>query len=204
MSKQDLINFWKDSGLITDERLLDAFKKVRREYFVLNKNESYDDRALPILCRQTISQPSTIMIMLQALELKKDDKVLEVGTGSGFNLALMCKIVKGIVYSLEIHKELIEFAEKNLKKARIRNYKIFHRNGYFGLREYAPFDKIIITAAPKEIPIELINQLKENGIMIAPVGEYSQKMLKITKRDDKIIKQDLGDFIFVPMVKDNK
>ena len=72
------------------------------------------------------------------------------------------------------------------------------------MREYAPFDKIIITAAPKEIPIELINQLKENGIMIAPVGEYSQKMLKITKRDDKIIKQDLGDFIFVPMVKDNK
>lgn len=201
MPKQDLINFWRESDLITDERLLEAFKKVKREYFVLDKNEAYEDRALPILCKQTVSQPSTIMIMLQALEIKKDDNVLEIGTGSGYNLALICKIINGIAYSLEIHKELIEFAERNLRKAKIRNYKIFHRNGYFGLREKAPFDKIIITAAPKEIPIELINQLKEGGIMIAPVGDYSQKMLKITKKNNKIIKEDLGDFLFVPMVK---
>lgn len=201
MSKQGLINYWRNSGLITDERLLESFKKIKREYFVLDKDESYDDRALPILCHQTISQPSTIMIMLQALELKEDDKVLEIGTGSGYNLALICKIVKETVYSVEIHKELIEFAEKNLKKSGIKNYKIFHRNGYLGLKDYAPFDKIILTAAPVDIPIELIKQLKVDGIMICPVGKYTQKMLKIIKKKDEIIKQELGDFVFVPMVK---
>ena len=200
MSKQELMNLWRNSYLIKDERLLEAFRKVKREYFVLSKDEAYDDRALPILCKQTISQPSTIMLMLQELDLKEDDNVLEIGTGSGYNLALVCNMVKKTVYSLEVHKELIEFAEKNLKKSKIKNYKIFHRNGYFGLREKAPFDKIILTAAPKDIPIELIKQLKEDGIMIAPVGEYSQKMLKIIKKDGKIIKQELGDFIFVPMV----
>lgn len=201
MQKKDLINFWKNSKLINDERLIDTFKKIKREIFVLDENEAYEDRALPILNQQTISQPSTIMIMLQALELKEDDKILEVGTGSGYNLALMCKMVKRIVYSLEIHKELIEFAEKNLRKARIKNYKIYHRNGYFGFKEEAPFDKIIVTAAPKEIPIELIKQLKIDGIMVVPVGEYSQKMFKIIKKEDHIIKIDLGDFLFVPMVK---
>lgn len=199
MQKKDLINFWKNSKLINDEILIDAFKKIKREYFVLDENEAYEDRALPILNQQTISQPSTIMIMLQALELKEDDKILEVGTGSGYNLALMCKIVKKTVYSLEIHKELIEFAEKNLIKARIKNYKIYHRNGYFGFKEEAPFDKIIVTVAPKEILIELIKQLKIDGIMVVPVGEYSQKMFKIIKKEDKIIKIDLGDFLFVPM-----
>jgi len=201
MQKKDLINFWKNSELINDERLIDAFKKVKREYFVLDENEAYEDRALPILNQQTISQPSTIMIMLQALELKEDDKILEVGTGSGYNLALICKMVKGIVYSLEIHKELIEFAEKNLRKARIKNYNIYHRNGYFGFKEESPFDKIIVTAAPREIPIELIKQLKIDGIMVVPVGEYSQKLVKIIKKKDNIIKIDLGDFLFVPMIK---
>ena len=201
MQKKDLINFWKNSELIDDERLIDAFKKVKREYFVLDENEAYEDRALPILNQQTISQPSTIMIMLQALELKEDDKILEVGTGSGYNLALICKMVKGIVYSLEIHKELIEFAEGNLRKARIKNYNIYHRNGYFGFKEESPFDKIIVTAAPREIPIELIKQLKIDGIMVVPVGEYSQKLVKIIKKKDNIIKIDLGDFLFVPMIK---
>ena len=201
MSKKELINYWKNSGLITDYILLDAFKKVKRENFVLDKSVAYADIAMGILCKQTISQPSTIMIMLQALELKEDDKVLEIGTGSGYNLALICKIVKRTVYSIEVHKELIEFAEKNLKKEGIKNYEIYHQNGYMGLRKHAPFDKIILTAAPNEIPFELIKQLKVDGIMIAPIGMYIQKMLKITKKKDRIIKESLGDFVFVPMVK---
>ena len=121
--------------------------------------------------------------------------------GSGYNLALICRIVKKTVYSVEVCRELIDFATNNLKKSGIKNYEIFHRNGYFGLREKAPFDKIIVTAAPKEVPLELIKQLKDHGIMIVPVGEYSQKMLKIIKMGDRIIKQDMGDFLFVPMVK---
>ena len=131
MSKNDLINYWENSGLITDERLLNAFRKVRRENFVLDKKQAYHDMALPILNKQTISQPSTIMIMLQALELNENDKVLEIGTGSGYNLALICRMVKRIVYSVEIHKELIEFAKGNLKKSKINNFEIFHQNGYF-------------------------------------------------------------------------
>jgi len=201
MSKNDLINYWENSGLITDERLLNAFRKVRRENFVLDKKQAYHDMALPILNKQTISQPSTIMIMLQALELNENDKVLEIGTGSGYNLALICRMVKRIVYSVEIHKELIEFAKGNLKKSKINNFEIFHQNGYFGLKKYAPFDKIILTAAPNEIPLELIKQLKIDGIMVAPIGKYTQRMLKIIKKKDGLIKQDLGDFVFVPMVE---
>jgi len=201
MSKNDLINYWENSGLITDERLLNAFRKVRRENFVLDKKQAYHDMALPILNKQTISQPSTIMIMLQALELNENDKVLEIGTGSGYNLALICRMVKRIVYSVEIHKELIEFAKGNLKKSKINNFEIFHQNGYFGLKKYAPFDRIILTAAPNEIPLELIKQLKIDGIMVAPIGKYTQRMLKIIKKKDGMIKQDLGDFIFVPMVE---
>jgi len=201
MSKNDLINYWENSGLITDERLLNAFRKVRRENFVLDKKQAYHDMALPILNKQTISQPSTIMIMLQALELNENDKVLEIGTGSGYNLALICRMVKRIVYSVEIHKELIEFAKGNLKKSKINNFEIFHQNGYFGLKKYAPFDRIILTAAPNEIPLELIKQLKIDGIMVAPIGKYTQRMLKIINKKDGLIKQDLGDFVFVPMVE---
>ena len=201
MSKNDLINYWENSGLITDERLLNAFRKVRRENFVLDKKQAYHDMALPILNKQTISQPSTIMIMLQALELNENDKVLEIGTGSGYNLALICRMVKRIVYSVEIHKELIEFAKGNLKKSKINNFEIFHQNGYFGLKKYAPFDRIILTAAPNEIPLELIKQLKIDGMMVAPIGKYTQRMLKIIKKKDGLIKQDLGDFVFVPMVE---
>ena len=200
MSKKDLIDNWKNSGLIINKKLLNAFNKVNRENFVLNNKEAYYDIALPILNKQTISQPSTIMIMLQALELKEDDKVLEIGTGSGYNLALICKIVKKIVYSVEIHKELVDFSKNNLKKEKIKNFKIFHENGFFGLKKYAPFDKIIVTAAPIEIPVELIKQLKINGIMIIPVGKYTQKMLKVIKRKNGLEKKDLGEFVFVPMV----
>lgn len=201
MQKKDLIKFWKDSGLITNERLLSVFSRVKREFFVLDEKEAYEDRALPILNQQTISQPSTVMIMLQSLEINENNNILEIGTGSGYNLALMCKLVKGDVYSVEIYKSLVELSDSNLKKAKIKNYKIYHRNGYFGLREQAPFDRIIVTAAPKEIPLELIKQLKIDGIMIVPVGEYSQKLIKIIKKKDRIIKIDLGDFLFVPMVR---
>ena len=187
---------------IGDRRVLDAILKVKRHLFVLDESVAYEDRALSILCHQTISQPYTVAFMIQSLELENDDNVLEIGTGSGWGLAILSEIMKPkTVYSLEIHKELIEFAEENLKKAKIKNYEIFHRNGYFGLREKALFDKIIVTAAPKEIPFELIKQLKDHGIIIVPVGEYSQNMLKITKIGDNIIKQDLGNFLFVPMTK---
>jgi protein-L-isoaspartate(D-aspartate) O-methyltransferase len=141
--------------------------------------------------------------MLQALELKKNDKVLEIGTGSGYNAALMAELVKpGIVYSLEIVKELAKSAQNNLKKANIKNVKIFNKDGSKGLQEYKPFNKIVFTAACKEIPYNLLEQLKENGILLAPVGLYPQKMLKLIKKKEGVEIQSLGDFVFVPLQQD--
>ncbi|MCX8147471.1 MAG: methyltransferase domain-containing protein, partial [Candidatus Woesearchaeota archaeon] len=140
-----------------------------------------------------------IMIMLQALEPKESDKVLEIGTGSGYNAALLSKLVKKVV-TTEIIPELVEYAKKNLKKAGIKNVEVFHSDGSRGHKKEAPYDKIIVTAACPEIPLPLIEQLKENGIIVAPVGPlYSQKMIKGTKKKGKLVLEELGDFVFVPL-----
>ena len=184
---------------IKDERVLDAIKKVPRHKFILENylSEAYANYPLSIGYNQTISQPYTVAFMLQALELKKNDKVLEIGTGSGWNAALISEIVKpGKVYTTEIIKELVEFAKKNLKD--YKNVKVIYSDGSQGLKEYEPYSKIIVTAGCPEIPKPLIKQLKPNGILVAPVGSYSQKMLKIIKTKQLKI-QELGDFVFVPL-----
>ena len=197
--KQSLISFWKENKIITSKKLLEAFEKVPREDFILKeyKKEAYDDRPLPILERQTISQPTTVMMMLQALELKKTDKVLEVGSGSGYNASILSKLVKK-VYTTEIIPELVEFAKKNLKN--IKNVMVIHCDGSKGLEKYAPFDKIIITAASEKVPDVLFKQLKDNGILIAPVGPpYLQNLMKYKKKKGKIESINLGNFMFVPL-----
>jgi len=199
IGKEQMIDYWTANGIVHDDRLIEAFRRVERENFVLNRSQAYIDSALPIKCGQTISQPTTIMIMLQALELKRNDKVLEIGTGSGYNLALICSMVRK-AYSLEIHRELIDLAEANLQKEGITNFEIFNRNGYEGLKEKSLFDKIILTAAPERIPERLIEQLKEGGILIGPIGKYLQKMIKITKSKNGLVKEDFGEFVFVRMV----
>ncbi len=203
-TKQDLIKYWKENNICSDE-IIKAFKKIKRENFIPKSliNEAYEDRPLSIDYNATISQPSTIVIMLQALELKKNDKVLEIGTGSGYNASLIAELVKpGIVYTIEIMKELAKFAENNLKKANIKNVKIFNVDGSKGLQEYQPYNKIVFTAACKEIPYNLLDQLKENGILLTPVGLYQQKMLKLIKRKEGVEIQSLGDFLFVPLKQD--
>lgn len=200
MNKENLINYWTRTGIVKNQELIKAFQKIKREDFVLNKNEAYLDIALPILKGQTISQPSTIMIMLEALELKKGDKVLEVGTGSGYNAALIAEVVKPTtVYTTEIISELVEFAKNNLKKANVNNVKVFNTDGSKGLPKYSPYNKIIVTAACPEIPKVLLSQLKNNGILVAPVGSFSQIMIKITKKGKDLIKEDLGAFVFVKL-----
>jgi len=197
--KQDLIEYWINNNIITDKRLIEAFKKIEREEFVLKeyKDDAYSDIALPILKGQTISQPTTVMIMLQALELKKTDKVLEVGSGSGYNAALLSKLVKK-VYTTEIIPELVEFAKKNLKN--IKNVKVIHCDGSKGLKEYSPYDKIIITAASEKVPDILFKQLKNNGILLAPIGPlHMQSLLKYKKKNNKLEVEDLGNFMFVPL-----
>ena len=199
--KKALIRYWLKSGLVKDKKIIDAFKKIKREDFVLNEKEAYLDIALPILKGQTISQPSTIVIMLEALELKKGDKVLEVGAGSGYNASLIAEIIKpGIVYTTEIIKELCDYTKKNLKKAGIKNVKMFNVDGSKGLDKYKHFDKIIITAACPRLPENLIKQLKVNGILVAPVDKgYCQEMLKVIKRRNKLDIKNLGDFVFVKL-----
>lgn len=199
--KKDLLESWENSCLITDERLLEAFKKVRREDFVLKeyRNQAYEDIPLPILKNQTISQPTTVMLMLQALELKETDNVLEIGSGSGYNAALISEMVKrGKVCTIEIIPELHEFAKLNLKY--FKNVNVILSDGSIGLKDFAPYDKIIVTASSPKIPERLLEQLKINGLLIVPVGSQShQEMLIIRKFEDKLEIKNLGNFVFVPL-----
>ena len=203
-SKQALIDYWISSEVIKDKRVIDAFKKIPREKFINKEHldEAYGDYPLSIGEGQTISQPTTVAIMTQALELKEGDKVLEVGAGSGYQAAIIANIVgeKGRVISTEIIEELVKFAQENIKKLKLNNVRIVHCDGSKGYEKEAPYDKIIVTAACPSIPKPLINQLKENGIIIAPVGNLlEQVMVKARKKGDKLIEENLGYFMFVPL-----
>ncbi|MEW6062969.1 MAG: protein-L-isoaspartate(D-aspartate) O-methyltransferase [Nanoarchaeota archaeon] len=195
-----LIEELKREGII-DKKILDAIENTPRHLFVRKEHlsEAYNNYPLPIGNEATISQPYTVAFMLEKIELKKGLKVLEIGTGSGWNAALIAEIIKpGKIYTTEITTSLVKFAKENIKKIKIKNIKII-RAKEIGYKKEALYDRIIVTAASKNIPEELLNQLKNNGIMLIPVGEYSQKMLKIRKLKDKIKTEDLGGFMFVPL-----
>jgi len=203
MDLEGLIKELKGQG-IKDKRVLEAIKKIDRKKFVPKelRNEAYENTALPLKKGQTISQPYTVAVMLEALELKKGDKVLEIGTGSGWNAALIAEIINpGKVYTLEIVDELIELARENIKKFNLNNVKIIKNDGGLGYEKEAPYDKIILTAACPKIPEILIKQLKENGILVAPVGfRYGQNMIKLKKKNGRTYEENLGNFIFVPLI----
>lgn len=200
MNKEKLIKELRDKGI--EEKILKTIEKIDRRDFVLEKNldQAYEDHPLPIGYGQTISQPYTVAFMLQELELKKGDKVLEIGTGSGWNAALISEIVgkEGKIYGVEIVKELADKAKEKLKN--YENIVVLNADASYGLPEYAPYNKIILTAAPKKIAEELKEQLTDKGILLAPVGEYTQKLIKLTKNGDKFTEVEKGDFIFVPLV----
>ena len=203
--KDYLLNYWKSSGVIKDKELLKAFKTVPREKFIRESylSEAYGDYPLPIGHGQTISQPTTVMMMTQALELKTGDKVLEVGAGSGYQAAIIAKVIgaKGKVITTEIISELVLFARENLEKADIKNVEVICWDGSKGYEKQAPYDKIIVTAACPKIPKPLIEQLKENGIIVAPVGSlfFGQNMIKAKKVKGELIQESLGQFVFVPL-----
>ncbi|MBW2970748.1 protein-L-isoaspartate(D-aspartate) O-methyltransferase [Candidatus Woesearchaeota archaeon] len=202
--KHHLIEFWQTRKIITDRKLLKAFEQVDRAPFMHPhmKQDAYIDNAFPIGHGQTISQPTTVMLMTQALELKKGDKVLEVGAGSGYQAALIAKIVEPEkVITTEIIPELVEVARLNLEKAGIRNVEVIEHDGSKGYEKETPFDKIIVTAACPAIPKPLIEQLKEGGIIVAPVGSlcFGQKMIKAKKIKGRLKKTNLGMFVFVPL-----
>ena len=202
--KTELMDFWK-RGLGLNESELKAFKDVDRENFVSNdiKDRAYEDIPLPILRGKTISQPTTVMMMTHALELKEGEKVFEIGTGSGYQSAIIAKIVgtKGKVITTEVIPELVSFAKQNLAKAGIKNAEVYEDDGSKGMKDKAPFDKVIITAACKEFPNPLLEQLKPEGIIIGPVGDaYEQEMVRGRKdKNGKLELEFLGQFLFSPL-----
>ncbi|MBI4143252.1 protein-L-isoaspartate O-methyltransferase [Candidatus Woesearchaeota archaeon] len=203
MDRQKLIDYWVSSGIVKDKKVIEAFKKIPREKFIKdNVEEAYADCPLSIGKGQTISQPTTVVIMTQALELEESQKVLEIGSGSGYQAAIISKIIgkNGKIISTEIVPELADFARQNIKKLKLKNVEIIRHDGSKGYEKEAPYDRIIVTAACPQIPKSLINQLKENGIIIAPVGGMNeQSMVKAAKKDGRLIKENLGNFIFVPL-----
>ena len=188
---------------IRDERVLKAMAKVPRHEFVPKWQQrfAYEDRPLAIGYDQTISQPFIVAYMTEQLQPRPEDKVLEVGTGSGYQAAVLAELVDEVYYSIEIVEPLAEEAARTLKRLGYENVHTRAGDGYKGWPEKAPFDAIIVTCAPEEIPEALVEQLKEGGRMMIPVGpvEAPQKLYLLEKRNDRIEKKAVMDVRFVPM-----
>ena len=202
--KRELLERYEKHGIVRSEEVKKAFLKVPREEFVLDpyKPYAYDDRPLPTLRGQTMSAPHMHLILLEALELRRGMKVLEVGTGTGYQAALIAEIVgpEGKVITIERIRELAKIAEENLKRLGYKNVKVIRGDGLKGYPPEAPYDRILITAAVKEIPKALIEQLKPTGILVAPVIEdyRNQRLIRIRKTPEgRIKKERLMPVLFV-------
>jgi protein-L-isoaspartate(D-aspartate) O-methyltransferase len=193
-----LVEFLIDSKAIKTKKVKEAFLKTPRHLFV-ESEYAYEDMPLPSIKGQTISQPSIVAYMLENLDLKKNHKVLEIGAGTGWNAALISRIIyPGKVFTIEIDEDLVELAKKNISKLNIKNVEIIHGDGSLGYEREAPYDRCIVTAACPRIPHPLIHQLKEDGKLIAPVGNiFSQNLILFDKQKDEI--KNLGSCIFVKM-----
>ncbi|MBR1626225.1 MAG: protein-L-isoaspartate(D-aspartate) O-methyltransferase [Bacteroidales bacterium] len=190
---------------ITNPQVLDAFRTVPRHLFMDLSLErvAYEDRAIEILCNQTISQPSTVAFQTQLLDVKNREKILEIGTGSGYQTAILYRLTSRI-YTIERQKPLYDAALRIFERLNIHP-NCFFGDGYKGLPGFAPFDKILVTCGAPFVPQDLVDQLKTGGVMVIPVGDEKQTMYKITKISDKeIISEQFGNFKFVPMLKDKQ
>ena len=200
-TKQDLINTWKKRGLINDQRVLEAFKTIPREEFVPScfESKAYRDAPLEIGYGQTISQPFTLLSMVELLNVEKTDKVLEIGAGSGYGAAILGQLASQ-VYAVEIVPELVKLAQGNLNQAKIDNVEVIEWDGSQGYDREIPYDKVIVSAACSEIPSALIEQLGEEGIIVAPVGDgRSQIMTRGVKCNGGLNKSYFGNYAFVPL-----
>ena len=188
---------------ITNLDVIRAFGEVDRHLFVReeNLNQSYDDNALPIGFDQTISQPYMVALMTELLSSAKDEIVLEIGTGSGFQSAILSKIAKFVV-SIERNSDLVKIAKTNLKKSDIKNISVMYGDGTLGWKDNAPYDGIIVAAGSETIPKALIDQLKPGGRMIIPIGKNGAHKLKLIlkEEDDNYTEKDILDCRFVPLI----
>jgi protein-L-isoaspartate(D-aspartate) O-methyltransferase len=189
---------------VTDSRVLQAMERVDRGAFVrgLFADRAYEDMPLPIACGQTISQPSVVGLMTQALDLKARDKVLEVGTGSGYQAAILPHLCRR-VYTVDRHRRLVREAQETFRALGLVNITAFTADGSFGLADQAPFDKILVTAAAEDPPGPLLAQLKIGGIMVLPVGQSDavQSLIKVTRLQSGFDYEELRPVRFVPLVE---
>lgn len=200
--RENMVNNQLVKRGIHDRRVLDAMGKIPRHLFVQQslRDRAYADHPLPIEEGQTISQPYVVAWMTEALDLKSSDRVLEIGTGSGYQAAVLAEIVDEVC-TIEIKEHLSENASKLLNKLGYKNVRTKYADGYFGWEEYAPFDAIIITASANHIPPPLIKQLKEGGRLIIPLGStlYYQTLTLVTKKGSELDVIQMGGVAFVPM-----
>lgn len=200
--RNQLAKLLEDKG-ITDKKVLEAIKIIPRHLFLDSSFEdfAYQDKAFPIAAGQTISQPYTVAYQTQLLQVKKDDKILEIGTGSGYQTAVLC-LLGAKVYSVERQNELFKITLALLPKLGIRPKHLSFGDGYKGLPNHAPFDSIIVTAGAPIIPKPLMAQLKIGGKLLIPLGENEQIMtMLIRKNETQFEKHEFGDFKFVPLLE---
>lgn len=200
--RNQLVALLSEKG-ITDLAVLNAIKKIPRHLFLQSSFEefAYQDKAFQILAGQTISQPYTVAFQTQLLQVKKEQKILEIGTGSGYQTAVLCEL-GAKVYSIERQKDLFKHTLNNLPKLGIRPKNLSFGDGYKGLEQHAPFDSIIVTAGAPVIPKPLMSQLKIGGRLVIPVGEKDQIMtLLIRINETQFEKHEFGDFKFVPLLE---
>jgi len=202
MDQKELVKMLMAEGLLKSGRVIKAFGEVPRENFLPEslKGLAYSDTPLPIPGGQTISAPHMVAVMSEYLDVKDGQKILEIGAGSGYQAAILSKMApRGKIYTVEVVPELTEFAKKNL--ADYKNVHVFSGDGSIGLPEYAPYDRIIATAGCPSIPKPWMDQLKENGRIVAPVGGmYEQRLILLEKKNGKILEADLNfPCVFVPL-----
>lgn len=200
--REDMVKTQIEARDVKDKRVLRAMRKVERHKFVPKQLRllAYTDRPLPIGEGQTISQPYIVALMTELLELEGGEKVLEIGTGSGYQAAILAELCAH-VYTIEILEPLAKNAKALLQKLGYENITVKCGDGFLGWEEYAPFDAIIVTCAPPDVPPPLFGQLKEGGRMVIPVGEFFQELRLIEKKDGKAITQDIIPVRFVPMLR---
>ena len=198
-----LVEYLREKIGISDENVLRAMNEVPRHLFLesIFEDYAYEDRAFPILAKQTISHPSTVAEQSELLELSEKDKVLEIGTGSGYQTAVLVAM-NAWVYTVERQKDLHDFAHKKLRELHLRPKFQSFGDGFAGLPTFAPFDRILVTCGAETLPTELLHQLKVGGKMVIPLGKNDEQILtRFTKKSEKEFeKEEFGAYKFVPML----
>jgi protein-L-isoaspartate(D-aspartate) O-methyltransferase len=202
LSREEMVLTQLERRGIHDQKVLDAMQRVKRHYFVdpAFRDRAYDDTPLPIDEGQTISQPYVVAKMTSLLDIQPTDKVLEIGTGSGYQAAILAELARK-VYSIERHLSLLQKARQALESQGYANVVLKHGDGTIGWAEFAPYDKILITAAAPALPRTLFNQMKDGGKMILPMGDMRvQDLVLVERRGEEAVVQQAGQVMFVPLL----